>query len=142
MPERAVILDAGPLVALLVANDEHHQWAAEQFRQLPAPLLTCEPVLTEAFHLVWRRPNGVESLLRVLQSGVLSIEFSLMDERESIGKLVRKYRNVPMSLADACLVRMAERITGAAIFTIDSHFQIYRKNDRQRISTIMPHEDI
>jgi predicted nucleic acid-binding protein len=140
VPEHPVIIDSGPLVALLVSHDEHHEWATEWFRELPAPLLTCEAVLTEVFHLVWRRSNGVEGFFTLLQSGALSIDFSLMDEREMLWKLVRKYRDVPMSLADACMVRMAERHSTGVVLTVDSHFRIYRKQNRQQIATIMPED--
>jgi uncharacterized protein len=136
--EHPVIVDAGPLVALLVANDAHHRWAVTQFQKLPAPLFTCEPVLTEVFHLVARRPNGLEGFFALLTGGALEIDFSAMRERASLHKLIRKYRNLPMSLADACLVRMSEMIERSVIITTDAHFQIYRKHGRQQIQTIMP----
>jgi len=136
--ERGVIADTGPLVAFLVREDLHHDWAVEQFKVLPAPFLTCEPVLTEAFHLVRRLKGGKERFFELLGSELFTVEFELVGEQEALSKLVRKYDDAPMSLADACVVRLAESAPKASVFTVDSHFRIYRKHGRQVIPTIMP----
>ena len=99
MPEGRVIAVSGPLVAVLVQEDLHHSWAVEQFQKLPAPFLTCEAVLTETFYLVHRLKHGKEKFLDLLGSGVLTLDFALMAEQETLGKLIRKYADVPMSLA-------------------------------------------
>ena len=140
MVEGRVIIDTGPIVAFLVEEDGHHEWAVGQFKRLRAPMLTCEAVLTEAFFLVHRLRGGVEKFVELLESGVVEVGFELMGEREAVGKLMRKYADLPMSLADGCLVRMAELHAGAAVLTLDRHFRIYRKNGRQRIGVIMPGE--
>jgi uncharacterized protein len=138
VPEGRVIADTGPLVAFLVSEDLHHSWAMEQFKHLPAPFLTCEPVLTEAFYLVQRLKGGKERFFELLGSGLLLVEFDLIGEREALRKLIRKYDDVPMSLADACVVRLAESAPKASVFTVDGHFRIYRKHGRQTIPTIVP----
>lgn len=138
MPERQIIVDTGPLVAFLVPEEQHHAWSVDQFRKLRAPLITCEPVLAEAFHLVARRPRGTEQLFGLLESGAILVNFALIAELAAVHSLVRKYANVPMSLADGCLVRMAELIADSTIFTLDSDFYIYRKLGRQRIPLIIP----
>lgn len=138
MPEGRIIADTGPLVAFLVKEDRHHSWAVEQFKELPAPFLTCEPVLTEAFHLVQRLKGGKQRFFALLGAGLLTVEFDLVAEQRALGNLVRKYADLPMSLADACVVRMAELSPGASVFTVDSHFRIYRKNGRQVIPSILP----
>jgi predicted nucleic acid-binding protein len=132
------IVDTGPLVAFLVEADTHHKWAVEQFRNLPAPLLTCEPVLTETFHLLSRLRGGPVKFFELLASGVLDVELDLLAEREALQKLVVKYSDLPMSLADACLVRMTELIVGPIVFTLDFHFRTYRRNGRQLIPLIIP----
>lgn len=105
------------------------------------PLLTCEPVLTETFHLVSRLRNGSRRFFQLLGTGALSVEFDVMAEQEALARLARKYADLPMSLADACLVRMAEANADSSVFTLDRHFRIYRKHGRQLIPTVMPSED-
>jgi predicted nucleic acid-binding protein len=138
VPDGRIIADTGPLVAFLVREDLHHSWAKEQFKNLPAPFLTCEPVLTEAFYLVHRLNEGKQRFFELLDSGLLSVEFELMTEQKALSRLVRKFGDVPMSLADACVVRMAEMSPKASVFTLDGHFRIYRKHGRQPIPTILP----
>ena len=133
-----VIVDTGPLVAFLVEPDSHHAWAVERFHELPAPFLTCEPVLTETFYLVSRLHNGPRRIFELLGSGLLNVEFGVLAEREALRKLIYKYADLPMPLADACVVRMTEQIDGAVVFTTDNDFRAYRKNGRQLIPLITP----
>lgn len=138
MPEAAVIVDTGPLVAFLVKEDAHHAWVVEQFKVLPAPFKTCEAVLTETFFLVSRLPHGACRYCELLESGLVVTAFDLFGERTAVGELVRKYANVPMALADACLVRMAEKNQGSAVLTLDADFRIYRTRGRRQVPCIMP----
>jgi len=134
-----VIIDTGPLVAFLTQRERHHAWAREQFAQIRPPMVTCEPVLTEACHLVRNLNDGIASLIELTDKGVVEIRFQLADELPAVGRLLKKYCSVPMSLADACLVRMAEQHTTSPVLTLDSQFRIYRKSGRTVIPTIMPH---
>ncbi len=140
MPERPVIADTGPLVAFLVEREPRHAWAVEQFKSLPAPFLTCEPVLTETFHFLSRTHDGTQRFFDFLSRDLLVVDFTLSANLKSLGKLIRKYRDLPMSLADACLVRMAEIHPTAVVLTLDQHFNIYRKQTRQPIAAMMPAE--
>jgi uncharacterized protein len=133
-----VIVDTGPLVAFLVQTDLHHKWAVEQFHALQAPLLTCEPVLTETFFLISRLRGGTIKYFELLATGVVIVEFDLLAEHEALRKLVAKYADLPMSLADACLVRMTELIGEATVLTLDYHFRTYRRNGRQMIPLLVP----
>lgn len=138
--ERPVIADTGPLVAFLLEKEPRHGWAVEQFKLLPAPFFTCEPVLTEAFHLLRRAREGPQRFFDLLARGVLAVDFRLAAESKPLEQLVRKYQDLPMSLADACLVRMAEKHPKALVLTLDRHFTIYRKHGRQPIAAVMPRE--
>ena len=138
MHERTVIVDAGPLVALLNRADAYHRWAMTQFAAIPAPLATCEPVLTETFHLLRRIPDGSNRFFELLGRCLLTVDFSLLQEASAISNLVKRYRSIPMSLADACLVRMSEIIPDSVVLTLDADFRIYRKHRRQMVPTIMP----
>ncbi len=133
-----VLLDTGPLVAFLTTRDVSHPWAVSKFAELPAPFLTCEPVLVETFFLCQGSHQGSRLFFEVLASGLLHVDFSVAAEQPALARLVHKYRGLPMSLTDACLVRMAEQHPGAAVFTLDSHFRVYQKNGRQTVPVIMP----
>ena len=133
-----VIVDTGPLVAMLVKTDHHHAWAVERLRELPPPFLTCEPVLAEVAHLVRRVRHGLERFVDLLMSDLLRVDLDLMGERAAVGRLLRKYADRPMSLADACLVRLAELNDRAAVLTIDGDFAVYRMHGRRVIPLISP----
>jgi len=133
-----VLVDSGPLVAVLSRRDQHHKWARSHFEALAEPLVTCEAVLSEAFFLLKEIPGAPERLGQLLLRGVLLVDFGLPDHLERVLALMESYRDVPMSFADACLVRMAEEMRGAQVFTTDSDFRTYRKNKRQVIPLIAP----
>ena len=94
--------------------------------------------MAETFFLLCRQSDGSRLFFDLLSSGMLSTDFSLTSERQHLSKLIDKYRDLPMSLADACLVRMAETRPGAVVLTLDNDFRIYRKNGRQTIPVILP----
>ncbi len=133
-----VILDTGPLVALLNRRDRHHHWAKDQWAEIDPPLLTCEPVLAEACVLVQPFAGGQTAVLEMVRRSVLDLSFGLAEEAAAVSRLLKKYQDVPMSLADGCLVRMAERHSKSVVLTLDSGFKIYRKYRRQRIPTLSP----
>jgi len=133
-----VIVDAGPLVAYLRADDADHAWVAERFREFREPLLTCDAVLSEAFFLLRGISSGRLKLLGLLDRGIVVPAFDLGSEISAVGKLMLRYENVPMSLADACLVRMAEVHSDARVFTLDADFHVYRRNRRGTIPLIFP----
>lgn len=133
-----VILDTGPLVALLNRRDQHHPWARVCFAETAPPLLTCEAVISEACFLVRSLPRGPRTVIDLLERGVLAIPFRIDEETNRLAALLARYASVPMSLADACLVRMAEQQGEGIVLTLDSDFLIYRKNGRQIVPTMMP----
>lgn len=133
-----IIADTGVIVAYLDKRDEWHDWTLEQMQTLPAPYSVCESVITESCFLLDHLQNGKNNVLAMLKAGFLAIDFSLSDEVESVQTLIKKYDNVPMSLADACLVRMSELIDNSFVFTLDSDFHIYRKHGRKKIDLVIP----
>ena len=137
MPE-SVLVDTGPLVAWLNRADEYHAWAREHFARLRPPLFTCGPVLTEATFLLDSVGLDAAVVPELITRSVLQIALSLKDQAGPIAALMRKYRNVPMSLADACLVRLSEIRPGSTIFTLDADFHVYRRHRRLAIATLMP----
>lgn len=133
-----IIVDAGPLVAYLDRSDRDHLWAKECFMQITRPLLTCEAVVAEALFLLRRGGIDPEGLLNLISRGLVIPKFSLAAEILAIQQLMKTYRNIPMSLADACLVRMAELHEKSQVMTLDSDFLIYRKSRRKMIPLLRP----
>src|ERR1035437_8274224 len=133
---RNVLVDAGFLVALLSRRDSYHQWAVTQAPGHPPPWRTCEAVLSEAFHLLGT--NGTPGLSALLRRRALIAAFDLDGDVEPVLLLMEKFADVPMSLADACLVRMTETHPDPVILTTDSDFRIYRRHSRQMVPCVMP----
>jgi len=138
--EQTVLLDTGPWVAFLNRRDQYHDWVTAQFARLRSPLLTCEAVVSETCFLVRALHDGPEAALAFLERRVVQLSFRLQDEYMAVKALLARYADVPMSLADACLVRMSEQYPSSVVLTCDSDFRRYRRHRRQRIPTIMPDE--
>ena len=133
---RSVLVDAGFLVAMLSRRDSLHKWAVEQASENSPPWYTCEAVLSEAYHLLGER--GAPALSAMLSRRAVVARFNLDDNVESVVAFLRKYANVPMSFADACLVRMSEIIADPLILTTDSDFHVYRRHSRQVVPASYP----
>ena len=133
-----VIVDARPLVALLNSRDTHHKWVVQQLGDIQPPMMTCEAVLAEATYLTRAVTGARAALIEMLGEGFLNIGMALADQHSAILAMVCRYTDVPMSLADACLVRLAELYPQSVVLTLDSDFAIYRKNGRQVIHMIHP----
>lgn len=131
-----VLVDAGFVVALLSRRDAHHAWAVTQAPLHAPPWRTCEAVLSESFHLLGAR--GASGLSTLLQRRALVVAFDLDNGMDAVLKLLQKYTDVPMSLADACLVRMTEILSNPLLLTTDSDFRIYRRHSRQVVPRVMP----
>ena len=133
-----LLLDTGPLVALLNRCDRHHEWAKGVTGGRRPPFVTCEAVLSEACFLLRSYPAGIEAVLALVEKGLVEIPFRLASEASAARRLMVRYANLPMSLADACLVRMAELHPDTPMATIDADFRIYRMSGRRRIPVLMP----
>ena len=132
------IVDAGALVAFFDRAEQYHRWVAERIEELDAPLLVCEPVLAEAMYLIARYATAQDALLELVQNGALNVAFRIEEHIDAIRKLLQKYRDTPMSLADACIVRMAEIYDRHVVLTLDSDFSVYRKHGRASLTVIHP----
>jgi len=135
---KKVIIDSGPLVAFLNKKDTYHKWALSQFSFLNPPFFTCESVISEVCFLLRNIENGPQNVFRLIERDLIKIQFKLESELSIIATLINKYRNIPMSLADACLVRMSEQISNSIICTLDGDFKIYRKDKRKIIPILIP----
>jgi predicted nucleic acid-binding protein len=132
----SVLVDAGFVIALLSRRDRHHKWAVAQAPGVPPPWKTCDAVLSDTFHLLGSR--GRPALSALLRRGAVVPAFDLADELDRVLGLMQKYADVPMGLADACLVRMSETLADPLILTTDADFRIYRRHGRQVVPCMMP----
>ena len=133
---RSLLVDAGFLVAMLSRRDSHHEWAVKAAAENSPPWYTCEAVLSEAYHLLGER--GGPGLNAMLSRRALVARFDLDGNVEAVVVLLRKYASVPMSFADACLVRMSETMDDALLLTTDSAFHVYRRHGRQVVPVLCP----
>lgn len=135
---KCVIADTGPLVAILDRDEQHHAWAVHEVARLPPKMISCEAVLAEVHFLIQGIPTAKHRIETWLADGHLELPFLVRDHHTAIHELMVRYASVPMSFADACLVRMSELWPEASIFTLDSDFRVYRRNRRQALPLICP----
>lgn len=135
---KAILADTGPLVALLDRSDQDHAWAVREGRRLPPKMLSCEAVLSEVHFLTQKLPEAKRRIEGWLAEGWLELPFSAREHHAAVHDLMARYASVPMSFADACLVRMSELWPEAPVFTLDSDFRIYRRHKRQSLPLISP----
>ena len=129
------ILDAGPLIAALNSQDEHHRWACDTLERLGPPFYSCPEAMAEAAAMTGRPAAIVE----MVQSEEIVLAFDLSEQTDSVLLLLRKYRDRDMDLADACIVRMTELMRDCRVITLDrADFAVYRRNGRDLIPLIVP----
>jgi uncharacterized protein len=131
------VCDTGPLVAYLNRHDPYHSWAVAVMKQVRPPMLTCEPVLTEAVYFLREDGLDVDPLFQLLERGALRLQFDVSTHWPRIRTLMARYPQ--MDLADASIVVMSELHARSEVFTVDRRdFSIYRRNDRQTIDFVAP----
>ena len=133
----SVVVDASFLVTLHSRRDTNHGWADRQARQYPPPWHTCEAVISETFYLLGPG-DGASVFAALLQRGAVAASFRFAETTESVLSLMQKYADVPMSFADACLVRMTELLPEPILLTTDTDFRIYRRHSRRTVPCILP----
>ena len=129
-----LIVDTGPLVALLNRRDTLHRWAQEVLAEHPPPIWTCEPVLAEVAYLS-ARPREV---IAMVSEGAIRIGLTVEQQAPSLDRLLQKYAG-RMDLADACVVRLSELFRDCLVATTDRQdFRVYRRNGREIIPLVVP----
>ncbi len=132
------LIDTGPLVALLVGDDHQHAWAVDQSKAAPPTVLTCDAVISEALFLLKRDGHDTDAVFALVEAGFLQSAFDFHAEHGAVRQLMRRYRSLPMSFADGCLVRMAELHPQAVIWTLDRDFSVYRKPGKRALALVAP----
>ena len=131
-----VLADAGFLVAILTERDSSHSWATAIAEQHLPPWVTCEAAVSEAFYLLG--PGNASLLMELVRRGTVVSAFQFQHNMIEVLALMQKYADVPMSFADACLVRMTEVLPDPVLLTTDADFRVYRRHSRQTIPCLLP----
>jgi predicted nucleic acid-binding protein len=121
---------------LLNRRDTHHSWANAQSLKFSRPWKTCEAVLSETIYMLGA--SGAPIFVELLRRRAVVCSFQVDEHVDDIVRLLGKYADVPMSLADACLVRMTETLSDPILLTTDSDFSVYRRHGRQVIPCVTP----
>jgi predicted nucleic acid-binding protein len=133
-----VLADTGPLVALLDADDDDHRRCVEAARQLRGELVTTWPVVTEALFLLAPDRRAQDRLLGKVASGDLGLAMLGPEDIPGIRALLEKYADLPIDLADATLVYLAQRDDLDAVFTLDRDFRVYRLKRGKALKVVPP----
>ena len=137
MNASGILLDTGPLVALLSKHDAQHDRAVRIFATCIPPLRTCEAVIAEACFLMRKvDPAGAAEVVTLARNGVYELSFSLHEHVSTVEGLLKKYADQPISLADACLIRCAEIHREPRILTFDADFTRYRWSRGKRFEFV------
>jgi predicted nucleic acid-binding protein len=123
---KPVLLDTGPIVAMLDRSERRHKECAELATQLESPLITCEAVIAEACYLLRGIQGASAAVLENVERGVFLVPYHISGRAGKVARLMKKYADRPMDFADACLVDMAGELSTAQVFTLDNDFRIYR----------------
>jgi predicted nucleic acid-binding protein len=134
---KSVLLDTGVIVALLDRSESFHSQCVEVLSELTGALVTCEASVAEACYLLRDLPGAAEAVVSNVGNGVFQVPVRLTDQAANVEKLMKKYRDVPMDLADACLVDLADRFETGRILTLDSDFEIYRWRVRRKFELLV-----
>lgn len=133
----SVLLDTGVIVALLDRSEQYHSQCVEVLSDLTGALVTCEASVAEACYLLRDLRGAPEAVVSNVGNGVFQIPIRLVDQAADVGKLLKKYCDVPMDLADACLVDLAGRLETGRILTLDRDFEIYRWRVRRKFELLI-----
>ena len=133
----AILLDTGVIVALLDRSEHYHSQCVEVLSELTGPLVTCEAVIAEACYLLRDLRGAPEAIVANVGNGVFQVPIRLPDQAGNVEKLIKKYRDVPMDLAAACLVDLADRLDAGRLLTLDSDFEIYRWRTRRKFELLV-----
>lgn len=134
---KVTLLDTGVIVALLDRDERHHVQCVETVSDLIGPLVTCEAAIAEACYLLRGTSGAPEAIIKNVAKGVFQTPVRLADQASVVETLLRKYRNVPMALADACLVDLADQMDTGQILTLDRDFNIYRWRSRRKFELLI-----
>jgi predicted nucleic acid-binding protein len=135
-----ILVDASFLVSVYDKQEPHYRLCMAALDQVNRPLVTCEPVVTEAIYLLRRLPGAPQAILASIQEGQLEIPFQLANGAAEVLAYYTKYADTPCDFADACLIHMAGQLNTGDILTLDSDFKHYRWRRNKRFRMLIPLE--
>lgn len=135
---KPVLVDTGFLVAVYDRREQHHSKCVSVHQSLDNPLATCEPVIAEALYLLRFAPGAADGILASVEEGILEIPFKLCESAASVQRVMKKYHDVPVDFADACLIHMADKLDTGDILTLDSDFKHYRWRRNRSFNLVIP----
>ena len=135
---RPVLLDTGCIVALLDRGERAHERCVQAFSEMASPLVTCEAVIAESCYLLRRMKGAPEAVIENVERGLFAIPLRLDAAAGSVRRLMKKYADVPIDLADACLIHLATELGTSRILTLDSDFEIYRWARNRPFENLIP----
>lgn len=134
---KPTLLDTGVIVALLDRSENFHRHVVETVGALESPLVTCEAVITESCYLLRNLSGAAEAVLENVATGVFQIPFRLSTSVIEVQRILRKYRDLPVDFADACLIHLAGELRTGDILTLDQDFDIYRWGANKPFRTLI-----
>lgn len=132
-----MLLDTGVIVAWLDHSERFHSRCAAIVDSLATPLFTCEAVIAEACYLLRRVPGACESVIDNVAGGIFQIPFRLSDSAREVQRILRKYRDRDVDLADACLIHLANELKTGEVLTLDGDFRVYRWASNQVFHSLL-----
>jgi uncharacterized protein len=135
---KSVLLDTGVIVALLDRSERFHMDCVQTLESLEQPLATCEAVIAESCYLLRGLHGAPETVLANVEQGIFQIPFQLNRAAAPIRAILRKYRDGPADLADACLIHLADELETGDILTLDSDFARYRWRRNRAFQMLIP----
>jgi predicted nucleic acid-binding protein len=133
-----VLLDSSVIVALLDKRERYHEQCVRVLEKLEQPLATCEAVISESCFLLKMIPHAADRILENVEEGIFQIQFQLTRSTASVHAILRKYHDLPVSFADACLIQMADELETGDILTLDRDFVHYRWRKTRRFRLLIP----
>ncbi len=135
---KPVLLDTGVIVALLDRAERHHEICASLVTSANFLLASCEAVIAESCYLLRHLPGAAEAVLENVERGVFHLPMQLSQTVGPVRGLLRKYRDTPADLADACLIQLADQLNTGDILTLDRHFEHYRWRKNRFFNLLVP----
>ncbi len=137
---RPALLDTGVIVALLDRSERRHARCVKVLEGWERPLITCEAVIAESCYLLRGLPRAAETVLENVERGVFQIPFQLSRSAAPVRSIMRKYRDLPSDLADACLIYLADELNTGDILTLDRDFEFYRWRRNRPFHLLVPRD--
>ena len=135
---KPVLLDTNVIVAAFDQRERDHKRCKRALEELVHPVATCEAVITESCYLLSRIPRAPEAVLANVEEGLFEIRFELSRSINAVKALMRKYGDLPIDFADACLIQMADELDTGDILTVDSDFLHYRWRKTRPFNLLIP----